>query len=103
MMNYGAVRVFALRDWGKSQETCWVNWYLCKDLKPGTSKYKAGVLCCLVGLNKISLYSLNNFLTLQETERKTKENSGRKHKKESPKEGRAEAEINERDAEEIRE
>jgi hypothetical protein len=54
MMNYGTIRVFALRD-------CWVNWYLCQHLEPGTFKYKAGVLtstlCCLVGL-KISLYSL---------------------------------------------
>jgi hypothetical protein len=62
MMSYGAIGVFAMRNWGTSEKTRWVNWYLCHDLKPGTSKYKAGVLTstlhCLVGLNKISLYSL---------------------------------------------
>jgi hypothetical protein len=49
------------------------------------------------------LYAVISFLTLQETQRKTKENSGRKHQKESTKEGRAETEIIERDAEKVRE
>lgn len=38
------------------------------------------------------------FLILQETQRKTKENSRRKHQKEITKEGRAETKITERDA-----
>jgi hypothetical protein len=45
----------------------------------------------------------SSFLNLQETQRKTKENTGRKHKKESTKEGRDETEIIERDAKKIRE
>jgi hypothetical protein len=52
---------------------------------------------------KIDLYAIIIFLTLQETQRKTKENSGRKHQKESTKEGRAETKVIERDAEKVRE
>jgi hypothetical protein len=43
------------------------------------------------------------FFNLQETQRKVKETTGRKHKKESIKDGRDETEIPEWDAEKIRE
>jgi len=48
--------------------------------------------------------SLSTFLlNLQETQRKTKETTGRKHKEESTKDGTDETEIPEGDAEKIRE
>jgi hypothetical protein len=60
------------------------------------------VQCCLGRYNK-SFMSLSIFFNSQETQRKTKETTGRKHKKESTKDGRDETEIPKRDAEKIRE
>jgi len=51
--------------------------------------------------NKSCTSLSTSFLNLQETQRKTKETTGRKHKKESTKGGRDETEIPERDAEKI--
>jgi hypothetical protein len=93
--------------WGETAEsrpvTLTITWV---DFKPESPKYKeAGVVTSAVLFGEIQQNRMfvlfSYFLNLQETQRKTKENTGRKHTKESTKQGRDETEIIERDAEKI--